>query len=150
MQEGLEKIKTVAGVRDSFICDNRGEVIASAVSSGLDTSTLNSIGREVTLVMAAMEMTGEAMHQIDCTYAETLLVVRNLTHAVLVVLCEPQIDIAMLRLVLDVEMARFKGNSSIQSQFATRDREKKLSQEEVDETSWHLITLLEQGGKDSD
>jgi hypothetical protein len=150
MKEGLAKIKAVAGVRDSFICDNHGEVIASAVSSGLDTNTLNSISREVTLVMAAMEMADEAMREMDCTYEGVRLVARNMAHATLIVLCELQIDIAMLRLTMDVVKARFQGDGGIQSQFAARAREKELSQEDVDETSWHLLTLLDKGGDDRD
>jgi predicted regulator of Ras-like GTPase activity (Roadblock/LC7/MglB family) len=150
MQAGLAKIKTLAGVHASFICDNRGEVVVSALSGGLDMATLTSIGREVTLIMAATEAAGEAMGELDCRYERVRLVVRTLTHAVFVVLCDPQIDIAMLRLALDVETARFKGDSEIQRQFQARAiGRREVVQGDVDEASWHLFTLLAKGGKDS-
>ena len=149
MQAGLAKIKTLAGVNATFICDNRGEVIASVVSGGLDTATLTGIGREVTLIMAAARAAGEAMGELDVQYEEAWLVMRTLTHAVLVVLCDPLVDIAMLRLVLDVETARFKGDKEIQSQFEARALDREVVQGDVDEVSWHLFTLFAKGGKDS-
>lgn len=151
MQEGLAQIKTMAGVRDSFICDNRGEVIAGVMSAGLDTATRTGIGREVTLLMAGLQAAGEPMGEMDVTYEGARLVVRALANAVLVVLCEPQIDIAMLRLALDVVMGRFKADSVIQSQFEARAVQKELAQGDVDELSWHLFKILERkGGNTSD
>ena len=145
MEEGLGEIKTIAGVRDSFICDHQGEVIACAVSSGLDTNALRSICREVMLVMAALEITQEVVIELDFMYGKARMIVRNLANSVLIVLCEPQIDIAMLRLTLDVVASKFKADNKIQSRFAAGTVAKKLIEEDVDETTRHLLELLKKG-----
>ena len=149
MQTGLEKIKTLAGVNACFICDNRGEVIAGVASGGLDTAALTRIGREATLIMAAGKTAGEAMSEMDATYEGARVVVRALPHAVLVALCDPRIDIAMLRLALDVETTRLKGDGGIKRQLEARAVGREVVQKDVDEASWHLFTLLAKGGKDS-
>jgi predicted regulator of Ras-like GTPase activity (Roadblock/LC7/MglB family) len=143
MEKDLAEINTVSGVRGSFLCDNQGKVIASAAPAGLDTATLNSIGRGVTLTLAVLETTGEAMSELDFTYDGARLVARDLANAVLILLCEPQVEMSMLRLTLNVVTTRLKGNSRIQSQFKARAVEKEVLQNEVDETSWYLLKALE-------
>lgn len=143
MQEGLAQIKTMAGVQDTFICDSRGKVIAGVVSGGLNKATRTRIGREAALIMAALEAAGEPMGEMDCRYEGARLVVRTLANAVLMVLCEPQTDIAMLRLTLDVVTTRFKADSGMESQLdKARAAQKELAQEDVDEISWHLFKIF--------
>lgn len=147
MKEGLAKIKTVAGVQGAFICDYRGEVIASSVSSGLDMVTLNGIGREVALTMAILEKAGETIDELDFTYERMRLLVRDIPNVVVVVLCDPQIEIAMLRLTLNVVAGRFKNDSEIERQLAGRVAEKDLAQDDIDKTSFQLLKILTKGRK---
>jgi predicted regulator of Ras-like GTPase activity (Roadblock/LC7/MglB family) len=142
MEEGLEEINVVSGVRGSFICDNRGEVIVSATPPDVDMATLNSIGREVTQTMAGLSMAGEAVTELDFTYDGARLVAHELAKAVLVVLCEPQVEIAMLRLTLSVVIARLKSDGEVQSQLEASLVEKELTQDKADEISWHLLQAL--------
>ncbi len=116
MKEGLAAINEVAGVRGSFIWGNRDEVIVSAMPADLDMVTVNKIGREVKLVMETLKTTGEVMSELDFMYERGRLVIRDLANAVLVVLCEPHVESAMLRLTLNVVIARMKGSREIQSQ----------------------------------
>lgn len=144
MEEGLAEINAVAGVRGSFVCDNVGKMIVSAVVTGLDAS-LDAIGREVTQTMAALKTAGEAVSELDFAYEGARLVAHDLEKAVLVVLCEPQVEIAMLRLTLSVVMARLKGDTETQSRLEARAEEKEVVQDEVDEISWHLLEVLKEG-----
>ena len=144
MEEALAEINAVAGVRGSFVCDNLGTMIVSAVMTGLDAS-FDAIGREVTQTMAALETTGEAVSELDFSYEGARLVAHDLEKAVLVVLCEPEVEIAMLRLTLSVVMARLKGDAETQSRLEARAEEKEVVQDEVDEMSWHLLEVLKKG-----
>jgi len=144
MEEALAEINAVAGVRGSFVCDNLGTMIVSAVMTGLDAS-FDAIGREVTQTMAALETTGEAVSELDFAYEGARLVAHDLEKAVLVVLCEPEVEIAMLRLTLSVVMARLKGDTETQSRLEARAEEKEVVQDEVDEMSWHLLEVLKKG-----
>lgn len=143
MEEALAEINAVAGVRGSFVCDNLGTMIVSAVMTGLDAS-FDAIGREVTQTMAALETTGEAVSELDFAYEGARLVAHDLEKAVLVVLCEPEVEIAMLRLTLSVVMARLKGDAETQSRLEARAKEKEVVQDEVDEISWHLLEVLKE------
>jgi predicted regulator of Ras-like GTPase activity (Roadblock/LC7/MglB family) len=144
MEEALAEINAVAGVRGSFVCDNLGTMIVSAVMTGLDAS-FDAIGREVTQTMAALETAGEAVSELDFSYEGARLVAHDLEKAVLVVLCEPEVEIAMLRLTLSVVMARLKGDAETQSRLEARAEEKEVVQDEVDEISWHLLEVLKEG-----
>ena len=141
MDKGLADINAVAGVRGCITCDNRGGVIASVTPTGLDLATLNNIGRQVTLILAALETAGQAMSELDFTYDGARLVARDLGNAVLVVLCEPQVEISMLRLTLNVVTARWKKDSSVQERLAGRagEREDLLTKDNLDALSWLLL-----------
>jgi predicted regulator of Ras-like GTPase activity (Roadblock/LC7/MglB family) len=141
MDKGLADINAVAGVRGSFTCDSRGEVIASATPAGLDTAVLNNIGRQATLTLVALETVGQAMSELVFTYEGARLAARDLGNAVLVVLCEPQVDIAMLRLTLNVATARWKKDSGVQKQLASQagEREDLLTKDNLDAPSWLLL-----------
>ena len=141
MDKGLADINAVAGVRGCITCDNRGGVIASVTPSGLDLAALNNIGRQVTLILAALETAGQAMSELDFTYDGARLVARDLGNAVLVVLCEPQVEISMLRLTLNVVTARWKKDSSVQEQLTGQagKREDLLTEDNLDALSWLLL-----------
>lgn len=120
MKTTLTEINAVTGVQGSFFCDKQGEVLACAAPASLDTSALQGIGRQVALTLTALETAGETMNELDFTYEGARLVARVLVNAVLVVMCEPQVEIALLRLTLNVATVRMKGNGAIQSQLQAR------------------------------
>ncbi|TKJ31275.1 MAG: hypothetical protein CEE40_01855 [Chloroflexi bacterium B3_Chlor] len=141
MEASLAEINGVPGVRGSFICDSRGEMIVSAVATGLDAA-LDGVGREVTQTMAALEMIGEAKSELDFAYSRTRVVVHDLEKAVLIVLCEPKVDISLLRLTLNVVTTRLKGYRDIQAQLDAREVEKEVLRDDIDDMSWHLLEAL--------
>lgn len=141
MEALLSEISGVPGVRGSFICDGRGELIVSAVATGLD-AVLDSVGREVTQTMAALEMIGEAKSELDFAYSGMRVVVHDLEKAVLIVLCEPEVDVSLLRLTVNVVTTRLKGYSNIQAQLDAREVEKEVLRDDIDDMSWHLLQAL--------
>jgi predicted regulator of Ras-like GTPase activity (Roadblock/LC7/MglB family) len=98
----LTEINAVTGVQGSFFCDKQGEVLASAAPDSLDAAALQGIGRQVALILIALDTAGETISELDFTYEGARLVTHVLLNAVLVVLCEPQVEIALLRMTLDL------------------------------------------------
>ncbi len=143
MEEALAEVNAVAGVQGCFICDNRGDVIASDAPRGLDETELTSVGREVSQTLAALAMAGQRTNELDFMYEAMRVVAHDLGNATLIVLCEPRVEIAMLRLTLNVVLARLKGDSGIQSQIDARFLERELKQDDVDDISWHLLRALQ-------
>lgn len=141
MEAALAEINGVPGVRGSFICDSRGEMIVNAVATGLDAA-LDGVGREVSQTMAALEMIGEAKRELDFAYSRMRVLVHGLEKAVLVVLCEPKVDISLVRLTVNVVTTRLKGHSKLQAQFDAREVENELRRDDIDDMSWHLLEAL--------
>lgn len=141
MEEGLAEIDSVAGVRGSLLCDSWGEAVASTAPAGLDTATLKSIGHQVTQTAAGLRMAEGSMTELDFTYERTRLMAHDVGNAVLVVLCEPEVDIAMLRMTMNVVIARLKSDGAVQKQLEARAA-KNGTLHEADETSWHLLKAL--------
>ena len=120
MKKSLAEINGVTGVRGSFICDNRGAVIAGDAPPGLDAETLDAIGREVVQMMVALQSAGEPTGELDLQYERGGLVARDLDTAILIVLCQMQADLALLRLTINVAVARLKQDKAAQRQLAAR------------------------------
>ncbi len=141
METVLAEINGVPGVRGSFICDGHGEMIVSAVATGLNAA-LDGVGREVTQALAALEMVGEAKSELDFAYSRMRVLVQSLGKAVLIVLCEPEVDISLLRLTVNVVTTRLKGQSEIQAQLHAREVPREVVREDTDDMSWHLLEAL--------
>lgn len=120
MKKSLAEINGVTGVRGSFICDNRGAVIAGDAPPGLDAETLGAIGREVVQMMVGLQSAGEPTGELDLQYERGGLVVRDLDTAILIVLCQMQTDLALLRLTINVAVARLKQDKAAQRRLAAR------------------------------
>jgi predicted regulator of Ras-like GTPase activity (Roadblock/LC7/MglB family) len=141
MEALLAEVNGVPGVRGSLICDGRGDLIVSAVATGPDAE-LEGVGREVTQTMAALEMIGEAKSELDFAYLRTRVVVHDLEKVVLIVLCEPKVDVSLLRLTVNVVTTRLKGYSDMQAQLDAREVEKEVLRDDIDDMSWHLLEAL--------
>ncbi|NIN65594.1 MAG: hypothetical protein GTO63_13030 [Anaerolineae bacterium] len=141
MEGVLAEINGVPGIRGSFVCDSRGEMIVNAVATGLDAA-LDGVSREVTQTMAALEMIGEAKSELDFAYSRMRVVVHDLEKAVLIVLCEPMVDISLLRLTVNVVTASLKGHSDIQAELDAGHVEKEVLRDDIDDISWHLLEAL--------
>jgi hypothetical protein len=116
-------------------------LIVSAVATGPDAE-LEGVGGEVTQTMAALEMIGEAKSELDFAYLRTRVVVHDLEKVVLIVLCEPKVDVSLLRLTVNVVTTRLKGYSDMQAQLDAREVEKEVLRDDIDDMSWHLLEAL--------
>src|SRR5882672_9941243 len=100
MEKGLQQLGNLPHVGGSFVCDNTGEVIVSSTPPVLATVTMNAIGREVAQAMAALETAGRAAQRMEFAYDSWRLLATDLGDAVLFALCEPQVDMPVLRMTV--------------------------------------------------
>jgi predicted regulator of Ras-like GTPase activity (Roadblock/LC7/MglB family) len=148
IDERLAEINAVAGVTGCLVCDNSGRVIASSFTGDLDMTSARDVAREVVQTSAVLSEARESVAGLDFTYARRRLVARDMDDSVFVVLCDPGVDIAMLRLTLNVAMAQLRDDEELGKRLRDSLKVKEVLESELDEISWQLLKALER--KESD
>lgn len=143
IDERLAEINTVAGVTGSFVCDNSGRVIASSFSGDLDMTSIRDVAREMVQTAAVLSAVREPVGELDLAYARSRLVARDLDDSVLVVLCDPRVDIPMLRMTLNVAAMQLRDDEELGSRLRDSLKVKEVLESELDEISWQLLKALQ-------
>jgi hypothetical protein len=144
MERGLQQIANLPYVGGSFVCDNAGEVIVSSNPAPLATVTMNAIGREAAQAFTACDAAGRAAARLDLTYDTWRLLATDLGDAILFAVCDPQVDMPVLRMTVDIVTAGWKKDSSAQKLLAKRRSPRKATVEpaqmdDVSRHSWQAI-----------
>ena len=144
MEQGLQQLGNLGHVGGSFVCDNTGGVITSSTPAVLATVTMIMIGRETAQAFAALEAGGRAANRIDFTYDTWRLLATDLGDGILLVVCEPQVDMPILRMTVDVVSSAWKKDSAVQKQFARHRAARKeviarAQFDDVSQRSWKTI-----------
>jgi predicted regulator of Ras-like GTPase activity (Roadblock/LC7/MglB family) len=143
IEERFAEIGAVAGVTASFICDNSGRVIATSFGDDIDMTPVRDVARELLQTAAVLGRIGEPAREMDFTYAGSRVVVRDLQDSLLVVLCEPQVEIAMLRLTLNVATTQLRDDAELRGQLRSNLTDREVLESELDQISWQLMETLE-------
>ncbi len=118
MDRGLQQLGNLPRVGGSFVCSNHGDVIVSSTPPVLATVTMNAMGREVAQAFAALEAADEHPQRIDFTYDTWRLLATDIGDAILFVVCEPDVDMPVLRMTVDVISMAWKKDSAAQKQLS--------------------------------
>lgn len=147
MEKGLEQVGVLAGVEGSFLCDNRGDVIVSSDPAVLATVTMNTIGREVARTFVALEAAEQGAERIDFVYDSWRLLARDIGDGVLFVVCQPDVDMAMVRMTVDVAIAGWRTNPNAQKRIQQHRAERAalVNRATLDQGSWSSWTVLKGG-----
>jgi len=141
--ERFRDITSVAGVRGCFICDNQGRVLAHSFVDDRNMTPIGDVGREAVLTAAVFGRVGESVSEFDVTFTGVRMIVRDLDNGLLVLLCEPQVEIAMLRLTLNVAAGQLKDDRELRSRLRDSPAAREVLENELDEISWQLLRALE-------
>ena len=109
MEHILREINELVGVRGSFVCDAFGGVLSTAMPETY-ARRVESIGREVVQVTALLQILGEDTDTLDFLFSDGRIVVNGLRDLSLIVFCEPDVDISMVRLKSNVILAEIRRN----------------------------------------
>jgi hypothetical protein len=114
MEHGLAQIAVTPQVGGAFVCDNRGDVIASSSPAALATVTMNAVGREVSRIFAAIESAGHAAGRLDFTFTNWRLLAIDMNEALLFVVCYSHVDMAFARMTADVVLTGWRTDPEVQ------------------------------------
>jgi hypothetical protein len=121
LDQSLTEIAKLDGVRGVLVGDPSGKVIAR-LGNSLDEKRFNLIVGQMGLLFASLYAVGRVVEELDICYESIRLVARALHGTTLIVLCNPTMDIAMLRLTLNVVMAQIKQDASIMNELPGWER----------------------------
>jgi len=143
IDERLAELNAIAGVTGSFVCDNSGRVIASSFTDDVDMTSIRDVAREVVQTSAVLSEVQESAGELDLQYARSRLVVRDLDDRLLVVVCGHEVDIAMLRMTLNVAAPQLRDDAELGSRLRDSLKVRQVLESELDELSWQLLKALE-------
>lgn len=148
MENGLQQIAGLPRVGGAFVCDNRGDVIASSSPAVLATVTMNTIGREVGHALGALETAQVNATRMEFEYDTWHLLAVDMGGAALFVVTEPGADMPMVRMTTEVVLAGWKKDSRAQKQIARHRavRNEALARAAFDDVSLRSLRVIQSHG----
>lgn len=143
MDQTLAEISKLDHVRGVLVGDPSGKVFAR-VGDDLEDIRFSLVAGQMGLLFASLFAVGRVVEEMDICYETVRLVARALHGTTLIVLCDPSVDIAMLRLTLNVVLARIKNDASIMNDLPGWERV--LRQAVGDDIQQVYIELMEATG----
>ncbi|MBW2058349.1 MAG: roadblock/LC7 domain-containing protein [Deltaproteobacteria bacterium] len=143
MEKILEEMNEVPGVRGSFVCDRNGTVICRDMPERYGDQ-LENIGREVVQVVALLQSLGEETEVLDFLFSDGRILVNGLRDLSLVVFCEPDIDVSMVRLKSNVTLGELRRDGRFKRHMQKVSRAKRglLARDKLDESYQQIIRKL--------
>jgi predicted regulator of Ras-like GTPase activity (Roadblock/LC7/MglB family) len=107
MDSILKEINAVSGVSGSFVCDETGEVMASAMPSVFDAETTHTVGRTAAQTLSSLQMARRRkIGEMDLVYAGGRVIVKAMPRGYLIVLCIRNVNVPLLNLIANMALKR--------------------------------------------
>jgi len=113
MKEKLMEINSLNGVWGYFLCDNMGKILAREMPI-VFMKHLAITGKEVTQVIGLLENLSNSTGNLEFLFEDGRVVVMSVKNFTLVVFCDPNVDMSMLRSKMNVIISEIQGSSKIQ------------------------------------
>ena len=140
MDQTLVEIAKLDTVRGVLVGDPSGKVYAR-LGNILDDKRFSLVASQMGLLFASLIAVGRVVEEMDICYDTVRLVARALHGTTLIVLCDLSVDIALLRLTLNVVLAQIKNDASIMNELPGWERV--LRQAVGDDIQQVYIELME-------
>lgn len=147
MEKQLDQIGAVPGVGGSFVCDNKGDVVVSSDPAVLATVTMTTIGREVARAFVALEAASQPADRIEFVYDSWRMLAQDIGDAVFFVVCQPDADMAIVRMTADVVIAGWRKDAGAQKRLQRHRTERAalVNRAALDQGSWSSWTVIASG-----
>jgi hypothetical protein len=113
MKEKLQEINSLKGVWGYFICDNTGKILEREMPV-VFMKHLAMMGKEVTQVVGLLESLRRSPENLDLLFEDGRIMITSLRNCTLVIFCDPNVDITMLRSKVNVVISEITGDSKLQ------------------------------------
>ncbi len=113
MEDKLTKINSLKGVWGYLLCDNMGKILAREMPI-VFMKHLAMMGKEVTQVIGLLENLSRSPENVELLFEDGRVMIMSLKNLTVVVFCDPNVDMAMLRSEMKVVISEIMGNSKMQ------------------------------------
>ena len=139
MKEKLMEINSLKGVWGYFLCDNMGKIMGREMPI-IFMKHLAMMGKEVTQVIGLLENLSSSLGNLEFLFEDGRVMVMSVKNFSLVVFCDPNVDISMLRSKMNVIISEIQGNSKMQELVQKGEwRRKRLLQKEYLDQEYRKI-----------
>jgi hypothetical protein len=139
MERDLAQLDSLAGVGGSFVLGAGGEVIATSKAAPLAATTMNRVGRLVGQMLAVIGRAGRPAERLDLRFDSWRLLAQDFGNGLLLVVCEPHVDMAMLKLTADVVIPGWTQDAAAQKRLQVAPRVQVYPREGLDDTVRRLL-----------
>ena len=117
MKSGLKEINDTRGVWGSLISDNQGAIIEGHTPPALNKTTLENISHQVLEIIGTLGEELGGLNEIVLHYKQRKVFAVDIKQALLIVICTPSVDVPLLRMSINVVLARWQSDPKVQKQF---------------------------------
>lgn len=144
----LNQIQAVAGVQWALVCDNHGKLLGAHGSAILEREVLDSVGLRVAQVFASLEARGGKPQLIEFCFDRKSLFTRDLGNAIVIIMGVASMDMALLRIVLNIAALPFEQDSDLQGSLseAAPSRADTLEEKSLDAAARRLAKGMRSQG----
>lgn len=144
MKDKLEEINSVNGVKTSFIYFNDGETVYDNMPQGFDEATFVEIARDVIQVAAMFDRLSTPLNEYDLKYDNGRVIAYPMSNFNLIILCQPNVSVAMLRLTVNVALADLEADKKFQKRLSKVEASRRsfLVRSNMDAESWALVEVV--------
>jgi len=130
MEDKLMDINSIKGVWGYFLCDTMGKVLKKEMPV-VFMKHLALMGKEVSQVIGLLENLSRGPESLELFFEDGRVMIMGLKNFTLVVFCDPNVEIPMLRSKMDVAISEIMGDSKMQELLQKGDwRRRRLLQKE--------------------
>jgi hypothetical protein len=140
MKDKLEEINGVSGVRTSFFYFNDGEIVYDSMPSGFDNDLFQEIAKDAVQMAAIFDRLSVPMTEYDLKFDNGRIFIYSQHNYNLIILCDPGVSVAMLRLTVNVALADLEADKKFQKRTAKVETTRRsfLVRSNMDADSWTL------------
>lgn len=144
MKDKLEEIDGVDGVLVSFIYFNDGELVYNKVPPGYDEQTFEEIAKDVIQMAAIFDRLNAHIHDYELKYDSGRVYAYTQSNYNLIILCKPEVSVAMLRLTVNVALADLEADKKFQKRISKIEASRRsfLIRSNMDAESWTLVETV--------
>jgi hypothetical protein len=123
MEVGLKEILDIADVRACLLFDNQGQLLKEVGHDDL-LERFEPMGEPAVQSLATLTSEGSECTHIDYVFDRFRVVIKDLGKAVLIVICQPRVDISLLRLTMGVVTNRWDEDPQVRKFLDVHDKKK--------------------------
>jgi roadblock/LC7 domain-containing protein len=144
MKDKIEEIDGVDGVLASFLYFNDGELVYNKVLPGYDADTYGEIAKDVIQMAAIFDRLNSHIHEYEMKFETGRVYAYTQSNYNIVILCKPDVSVAMLRLTINVAIADLEADKKFQKRTSKIEASRRsfLVRSNMDPESWTLVETV--------